>query len=420
MTTRRTGGAAPLFSILLPSRNRLPLLRHAIASIEAQAGADVEIIVADNASDEDYVGYVAKVPEIRIVYARCDTPISVTANWNRAVAIARGDYIIMLGDDDALAPNLLAKLRDLIRRFDDPDVLYLKAYHYAYPGVFGPSHPGYLCEVGNSPLFEMSTQPFLLDRALGRRLARNAFRFRHDISFNAQHYVWRRDFIRQVAHPDGFFQSPYPDYYASVVTFLSAPRIVVVPSPLIMIGISKSSFGFFYFNNRADEGANAFLTESSIDLGPAPKDPAVSAALRLPGSVHYRNWLLAMLYARRDLPGEPDLAVGLSRYRRLQLLDLTYRTAFRKELDRHAWLGQLAAAARRDWWTARALLWLFAMLARAPLLPPGAVERLVRRLADVYHPVIPLFLDIGQHDTIVDAYHWLEEVAKNQHEGTSP
>ncbi len=41
----------PLFSILLPSRNRLELLHHAVHSVLRQ-DADLEIVIADNASDE--------------------------------------------------------------------------------------------------------------------------------------------------------------------------------------------------------------------------------------------------------------------------------------------------------------------------------------------------------------------------------
>ncbi len=40
----------PLFSILLPSRNRPELLRHAVDSVLRQ-DADLEIVIADNASD---------------------------------------------------------------------------------------------------------------------------------------------------------------------------------------------------------------------------------------------------------------------------------------------------------------------------------------------------------------------------------
>jgi hypothetical protein len=48
-----------------------------------------------------------------------------------------------------------------------------------------------------------------------------------------------------------FFQSPYPDYYASFVTMLKAERILLDPEPRTIIGISPKSFGFFSRKTRS-------------------------------------------------------------------------------------------------------------------------------------------------------------------------
>src|ERR1700749_2227242 len=98
----------PLFSILLPSRNQLELLRHAVDSILRQ-DADFEIVIADNASEESYSPYVASLGPVAARSVRSESPLTVTENWNRALAASTGRYIIMVGDEDALAPGLLAK-----------------------------------------------------------------------------------------------------------------------------------------------------------------------------------------------------------------------------------------------------------------------------------------------------------------------
>ncbi|MES2709960.1 MAG: glycosyltransferase family A protein, partial [Pseudomonadota bacterium] len=104
----------PLFSILLPSRNRAELLRHAVDSVLAQGfGAEVEIIVSDNASVPSYWPYVASLGDVAARSLRSETSLPVTENWNRALAAATGRYVIMLGDDDALAPGWLDRARDL-------------------------------------------------------------------------------------------------------------------------------------------------------------------------------------------------------------------------------------------------------------------------------------------------------------------
>ncbi len=39
------------------------------------------------------------------------------------------------------------------------------------------------------------------------------------------------------------------------MAMLLADRIGLVPEPLVIIGISRKSYGYFHFNNREDEGA---------------------------------------------------------------------------------------------------------------------------------------------------------------------
>jgi glycosyltransferase involved in cell wall biosynthesis len=98
----------PLFSILIPSRNRLELLRHAVDSVLAQE-ADFEIVIADNASEEPYGDYVASLGSVAAGSVRSEESLPVTQNWNRALAASRGRYVVMLGDDDALVPGWLAR-----------------------------------------------------------------------------------------------------------------------------------------------------------------------------------------------------------------------------------------------------------------------------------------------------------------------
>src|SRR5579862_803983 len=127
------GNAAPLFSVLLPSRNRLELLKHAIASVLEQRFDDLELVVSDNASTDDYAAYVAALGDSRIRCIRTETVLPVTENWNRALYASRGQYVVMLGDDDALAPGFLSRAQHLITAFSRPDAIYSMAYHYAYP-----------------------------------------------------------------------------------------------------------------------------------------------------------------------------------------------------------------------------------------------------------------------------------------------
>ena len=131
----------------------------------------------------------------------------------------------MMGDDDALVPCWLARATRLFRQFDEPDVLYAMAHHYAYPGVVPIRPEGYFATVNNSELFRAFDQPYLLARKCALTLGEQALRFRHRFSFNSQHFIWNRQFIDSLSGTGAFFQGPYPDYYASMVTMLAAKKI---------------------------------------------------------------------------------------------------------------------------------------------------------------------------------------------------
>jgi glycosyltransferase involved in cell wall biosynthesis len=275
----------PLFSILLPSRNRLELLRHAVDSILGQ-DADLEIVIADNASDESYSDYVSSLGTIAARSVRSECPLTVTENWNQALVASTGRYVIMMGDDDALAPGWLAKATKLIRQFDEPDALYTMAHHYAYPGVVPRRPEGYLATVNNSELFRTFDRPYLVARKCALALGEQALRFRHRFSFNSQHFIWNRQFINSLSGTGMFFQGPYPDYYTSMVTMLAARKIVVVPTAKVIIGISPKSFEFYYHNEQYDSGQRMLGNSALDDAWLTGVSDEVKAAVGFPGSAH--------------------------------------------------------------------------------------------------------------------------------------
>ena len=319
---------SPRFSILIPSRNRPELLDHALASVLDEDAADVEIIVSDNASQPPYGGLSGSdlLRGGRVRLLRQERGVSVTANWNLALAEARGDYILMLGDDDALAPGFFKRMRDTLAKFGEPDVVYFPAFHYAYPDVV-PDHPaGFLWRVDNSVLFRSEISRRRLAASESRRLGEMALSFRHHVSFNAQHFLYSRRWINQVSHQSEFYKTNYPDYYVAFFTFLLSPNLVVDQKPAVIIGISPKSYGFYHLNGKFEEGAAQFLAEGVEGLDLARQSPAAMAALELPGSAHTRKWLVAAL-AASQAPGVGRPRVDLRRYRRIQAVDTAISVA---------------------------------------------------------------------------------------------
>lgn len=105
-----------LVSVYIPTRNRSALLRRAIDSVLTQSYPHIEILVCDEASDDDtpevMADYMARFPG-KFTYLRNDTPQGACRARNRCIENATGTYVTGLDDDDFFHPQRVACLVDL-------------------------------------------------------------------------------------------------------------------------------------------------------------------------------------------------------------------------------------------------------------------------------------------------------------------
>ena len=90
----------PLVSVILPTWNRLALLRQAVDSVFAQTARDWELIVVDDGSTDGTREYLATLPGDRVRVVRrehCGNPAMLRT---AAARIASGKYVAFLDSDD--------------------------------------------------------------------------------------------------------------------------------------------------------------------------------------------------------------------------------------------------------------------------------------------------------------------------------
>ena len=319
--------------------------------------------------------------------------------------MARGDYVLMLGDDDALTPWFASQVTKLLDSTRRPDIVYFASYHYCYPDVMPMEPKGYLADVRNSRFCKDRSGPFELPLEQARMVAEAAFDFRYLFGFNSQHFLFRADFVKSMESLGGLFQSPYPDTFSAVVSFLKANSIAVIPEPMVMIGISPKSFGYYYFNKLVTEGYE-FLDNEQVS-----KD--VRQALEhavIPGDKNNTNWLISVEVARLALAPERALNVNIERYRLLQIvafLQGMYCDKTRQPPERTQFETLLNDFERE----------VFGLLCAVVESSDGSQNDLAklfdafRRQLGQFWPAQVSMLDIGRHSNILDAYDWL---AKNQ------
>ena len=129
----------PILSLCIPTYNRSALLGEALDAIvgqlDADATAQVEIVIADNDSPDDTEAFVTRFqaahPDAPIVYFRQPQNLGGDANVNTLLKLAHGDYLYILSDDDILLPGAIAKLLTSLRADPPYDAVCLNLCTFA-------------------------------------------------------------------------------------------------------------------------------------------------------------------------------------------------------------------------------------------------------------------------------------------------
>ena len=93
------------FSVCIRAHHRATGLRRAIESALAQGVDDLEVVVSDDSGEME--GVAAAIGDARVRYSRNPEPQGSIANLRRVSALARGEYVLVLDDDDELLPGFL-------------------------------------------------------------------------------------------------------------------------------------------------------------------------------------------------------------------------------------------------------------------------------------------------------------------------
>jgi glycosyltransferase involved in cell wall biosynthesis len=97
--------SAPLVTIAIPTLNRSAFLRLTLASAMSQSYNNIEILVSDNASEDDTAAVLQSIQDERLRIVRQSVCLPMYPHWNQLVKAARGEYFLLLSDDDILEPD---------------------------------------------------------------------------------------------------------------------------------------------------------------------------------------------------------------------------------------------------------------------------------------------------------------------------
>ena len=110
-----SGAARPEVTVVVPTRNRWPLLQRTLSGVWAQEDVDLEAIVVDDGSTDETPKCLAELGEPRLRVIRRTGGQGVGAARNAGVGAARGEWLAFLDDDDLWAPTKLRRQLEAAR-----------------------------------------------------------------------------------------------------------------------------------------------------------------------------------------------------------------------------------------------------------------------------------------------------------------
>ncbi len=291
----------PFFSVGIPAWKTAYLIE-AIESVLGQTFPNFELIVVNDASPCPVEEIVASFPDKRIRYycnATNSGPRNMVDNWNRCVEYARGQYFMLLGDDDMLEPDCLAEFAALIGRYPD-----LYVYHCRSKIINELSEvTGY---TDSRPEFETVYD------AIWHRLKGWRMNFVSD-------FVYRREAL--VQH-DGYYKLPMGWASDDITAFrLMTPRgMAHTQQPVFCYRqnqASMSTSGSVLLKLEAIGGERAWIEEFLRTEPMAEGERVLHANIRalLPGYIKRKQIGTMALFARKAdlLRGTEFLRLGVSR-----------------------------------------------------------------------------------------------------------
>lgn len=232
----------PLLSVIIPTRNRTRYLLDSVQVVLANT-TDAEVIIHDNSDTDDAAHQLADVlASGRVRYFHSGESLSVVGNFEHALSKATGDYLIFIGDDDAIGPGLQDIAQWAKENAVDAVVSYTDKFlaSYFWPGV----QSKYFGNAYSSQLFvhDFSGRVSLIDAKSALRTVAAKLGGGLGALPRAYHGMISKDLVQRIRARHGhLFGGVSPDIYSATLITANLNNAVVVDYPFVIPGASPSS-----------------------------------------------------------------------------------------------------------------------------------------------------------------------------------
>jgi glycosyltransferase involved in cell wall biosynthesis len=225
----------PILSILIATKNRVQYCINAIETILNFEYENFELIVQDNSDTLELQNYIEnRIVDRRLIYNYTSPPFSSIDNFNAVIGLAKGEYLCLIGDDDAVNPEIFNAV-EWAKANKIPSITPTLKAIYRWPDACeNPAENGLLCIghiSGNIKI--LNTKNAIKD------LMKNGGQGYLNLPFpKLYHGIVKREYMERIKIETGNYVGGLsPDIYIAIGLAKQIPEIVQIDYPLTLPGI---------------------------------------------------------------------------------------------------------------------------------------------------------------------------------------
>lgn len=228
-----------LLSVVIATKDREQYCIAAIDSILSYKDERIEITVADNSATTKVKDYVASLNHPAVKYTYDSGAVSSIGNFNKAMDLATGEYVVFIGDDDTILPNCA----DWAQWMKDNDIESLSSSNTV----------NYIWPIADNP--KLSTGELLFPESFTFKVTRhdnvaNLKRFMADgtVAYQAYnlskvyHGIVKKAVMDKIKARTGhYFGGISPDLYSAAALSINIKNNYSVDAPFSILGACQAS-----------------------------------------------------------------------------------------------------------------------------------------------------------------------------------
>jgi len=295
ITKQRKKGKSPLFTVIIPCKNRAKYLYHTLRTCMMQNYERLEIVVSDDCSTENVREVVeeASLHDPRIRYVKPPSGNGMLNNFEYALQQVKPGFVIALGGDDGLLLDGIEGMCDVLNE-TGMELLSWPAPVFAYPNVLG--------EKGQLRIYRDKGSRIIDSDDYLSRQAKN-LHYLSDIEapmFYGKGVVSTEliEKVRQRSPNGQFYSCPTPDGYSGIVLAGEVDYYAFSSKPFSIFGLSSDSQGQAYLSN--DDKAKKLSKKFFESVASRPMHEELASQ---PYSPLITLMTVDYLLTARDLPG---------------------------------------------------------------------------------------------------------------------